>query len=112
MSTNELYTSSQDGENLIIHLGEEVVGGSSALEFQNHLNEALDSIKLVIIDLSKVDKINSSGLGMLVAAHTTVNKVDKNLVLCSVPDKVLNLITMTHLDKVLTIVDNLETALK
>lgn len=94
-------------------LNKSLLGGSDALEFQNELNEVLKSEEpnIIIFDLAKTEQINSSGLGMLVASNSIVQRNGKSLILINLPTKVKELVRMTHLDKVLKISDNLESAL-
>ena len=86
---------------LIITLDRIVLGGSDALIFSQKLNDLpAMNIRHVIVDLGSVGVINSSGLGMLVAALTTARKLGISLVLSTVPEKVMKLLEMTHLNKV------------
>lgn len=96
----------------LIRLNENVTGGSDALEFQNTVNEAANGdFSKVIVDLGKVEIINSSGLGMLVAAFTSLKKFNKDFIICNLPEKVRSLVEMTHLDKVLNIKSNINSSL-
>ncbi|MBI5324802.1 MAG: STAS domain-containing protein [Ignavibacteriae bacterium] len=94
-----------------IELNEQVLGGNDALEFSSKLYETFDKgINSVIIDLSKVQVMNSSGLGMLVSGLSSLRKNNIQMVLASVPDKVMSLLRMTHLDKVFQIYNNIQDA--
>ncbi len=100
------YISQNNPNAAVIELPEKVLGGVEALDFSSLVDkysfEALDSI---IVDLKSVTLINSSGLGMLVAAIGKTKKHGKRLFLCSVPDKVQALLKITHLDEVFTIIE-------
>lgn len=104
------------GENnvaAVIRLGEQVLGGSQALDYTSALQQLIQSgAKFVIIDLSAVQLINSSGLGMLVSGLSTLRKQEVALILSDIPDKVYSLLEMTHLNKVFNIAVNTEEALK
>lgn len=91
-----------------IVLNKSLLGGSEALDFQKVLNEVLasDMPSEIILDLSQVEQINSSGLGMLVAANSNIQKNKSKLTLTNLPKKVKELVRMTHLDKVLNITDS------
>ncbi len=52
-----------------------------------------------IIDMTRVDWINSVGMGMLISALTSVRKQDGRFVLCGI-DNVESLLTTTRLIKV------------
>ncbi|HZY10136.1 MAG TPA: STAS domain-containing protein [Bacteroidota bacterium] len=59
-----------------------------------------DKIKQVVIDLSGVNYLNSSGLGSLIAALTTMRNSGGDLRLARVGEKVQNLFVITQLVKV------------
>lgn len=94
-------------------LNKSLLGGSDAIEFQKEINNILDSknLEVIILDLVNVEQINSSGLGMLVASNSNILKNKKKLVLINLSAKVQELVKMTHLDKVLNISQNLDSAL-
>ncbi|MFP4370576.1 MAG: STAS domain-containing protein, partial [Candidatus Kapaibacterium sp.] len=83
----------------------------TALEFTKELQKlASKNVDYIILDLSKVELMNSSGLGMLVSGLSSMKKNDIRLVLADVPEKVNNLLNMTHLDKVFEIYENVADA--
>jgi len=93
----------------VIGLNDDQLGGSDALEFTNLINDLkLKNLNNVVCDLNNVKLMNSSGLGMLVAALSSFKKVNTKFTLVSIPDNIMNLITMTHLDKVFEIRANQE----
>jgi len=96
----------------IIGLSGDLMGGSSAMDFQTFLNKLSSQSSKIIFDLTQINIVNSSGLGMLVAAHTHLKNANKTLILCSVGDNLSSLVKMTHLDKVFKIADNIESAIK
>lgn len=93
-------------------LDKSLIGGNDAIEFHKQVNEVIDKENptAIILDLSLVEQINSSGLGMLVATNSNLQKNRKKLILINLSSKVQELVKMTHLDKVLTIKNNLESA--
>lgn len=114
LNTNLIIEKNQPKSGFIqLILNKSLIGGNDALEFQTELNNILssDNPDTLILDLSMVEQINSSGLGMLVAANSNVLKKKKSLILTNLPPKVKELVKMTHLDKVLKITENLESAL-
>ncbi|MES2765827.1 MAG: STAS domain-containing protein [Bacteroidota bacterium] len=84
-----------------IVLKEQVLGGTEAMAFSAQLRELADKgVRCVIIDMSRVDIMNSSGLGMLVSGLSTMRKFGGVIKFASVPEKVQHLLKMTHLDSV------------
>ena len=66
----------------------------------------------VIIDLSQVSFIDSSGLGALIAWFKMVNQHQGRIVFCGLTDHVRKIIGYAKLDKIFTIVDTMEEAEK
>jgi anti-sigma B factor antagonist len=95
----------------VINPGKDVLGGTQALSFTGTINDLLGkNVRKVVIDLSDVEIINSSGLGMLVSGLSTLKKHDIELVLASVPEKVTALLQMTHLIKVFAVYPDITSA--
>jgi anti-sigma B factor antagonist len=96
----------------ILSLPSEVLGGTQVIEFSSLVEEALDSNPTkVIVDLTNVKVLNSSGLGMIVGAHTSCTKNKCNLVIAAPSEKILELFKITNLTQILTINDTLESAI-
>jgi len=107
------YEINETSNYAIISVKEDQLGGSDALEFSEMISSLKSKdINFIICDLDKVILMNSSGLGMLVSSLSTLKKVNVDFVLTSIPDKIMNLLTMTHLDKVFKIFANIEEAVK
>jgi anti-sigma B factor antagonist len=68
--------------------------------------------KKVIIDLSKVDWMNSTGLGILISGLTTMRNSDGELKLANVTDKIQSLLTITKLITVFECYDSVEEAVQ
>ena len=96
----------------VIRLGKSVLGGNEALSFTSTVSELIDKkMRNICIDLSGVEIMNSSGLGMLVSALSTCKKHNMKFVLTSPPEKVMSLLKMTHLDHVFSIYATVEEAI-
>lgn len=96
----------------IVELSSSVLGGNDALVFANKLDELTNSgKKCIIIDAGTVQIMNSTGIGMLAHSHSSLAKNGYRMMLVNVPDKVMKLLKMTHLDRVFKIYDNIESAL-
>lgn len=70
-----------------------------------------DDIKYVVIDLGGVNYINSSGLGSLIAALTSMRNAKGDLRLARVGEKVKNLFVITQLVKVFDTYESVQEAL-
>ena len=57
----------------------------------------------LVVDLHGVELVDASGLGVLVGAHRLASRIDRRLVLRSVPPRIERLLAATHLNRVLAI---------
>lgn len=97
------------GDVAIISLNGKLLGGPPASEdIKKEIYKLLDSgVKKFVIDLEKVSKMNSSGLGILISALTSVKNRGGELCLAAVNDLMEGILVMTKLN---TIFDRYETA--
>ena len=75
-----------------------ILGGPEASALNAELHRLVDhgSVK-VVIDLSGVTLMNSSGLGMLIGGYTTLRNAGGDMRLACVGEKIQTLITITKL---------------
>ena len=96
---------------VVLNLSGEMMGGPDATVLNDKLHELIESGKLkVVVDLSAVSWINSSGLGILIGALTTIRNAGGELKIASVTDRIQRLLQITKLDKVFDIYDTVESA--
>lgn len=96
----------------VIYLNENLLGGDDALAFSTALNDISNkNILYLVVSLKDVKIINSSGLGMIASGLSTLKKHDIKMVLAEVPEKINKLFEMTHLNKVIEIHKDLDSAL-
>ena len=92
---------------VIVELKGNVMGGEDTKEFNELLHKLIDEGKKnVIVDLSAVKFMNSSGLGMLISGLTTMTRENGRLILAHVTEKIESLLIIT---KLITIFESFET---
>ena len=97
----------------IVHLKGQFIGGDETEELRSKLRELSDlNTKVAIIDLEKTTYLNSTALGVLIAAYTTFTKRDAKILLCNLAKSIENLFVITKLSLVFPIYENLDTAIK
>jgi anti-sigma B factor antagonist len=69
-----------------------------------------DGISKVVIDLGGVKWINSSGLGVLMAAMTTLKNSEGQMKLANVTEKVESLLMITQLIRIFETFDSVDRA--
>ena len=84
---------------------------SCAATLRRHLSQVQESQpSRLIIDLSQVRYMDSSGVATLVEAMQVARRGESKLVLCALQDKVRSIFEIARLDMVFTIVDSVEEA--
>lgn len=105
ISQKELYGA------VVLELQGKLTGGPEAETFRNIFKGLLDEGKKnIIVDLKKVDWINSTGLGILISGYTSVRKGGGDLVLCHVGDRIDSILYVTKLNLLFQSFDSLEEA--
>lgn len=100
-----------ENNTFIISLPEEVLGGTQVIEFSNLVDETISkNPNKLIVDLTNVKVLNSSGLGMIVGAHTSCTKNNCQLIIAAPNPKILELFKITNLTQILKIESTLQSA--
>lgn len=99
----------QDGTTVVRLQGE--VDLECSPRVRRALLDALRDRRPVVVDLSQVAYIDSSGIASLVEAYQTARKQDTPLVLAAVSPAALRVMKLARLDRVFTIRDSLDDAL-
>jgi anti-sigma B factor antagonist len=108
----KLSTREQDGI-LILEPKGKIMGGPDASLLNEKLHDYIDrKMNKVVIDLAKVDWMNSTGLGILISSYTTLRNAEGELKLANVTDKIHSLLTITKLVTVFDAYDSVDDALK
>ena len=86
----------------VVLLHGNVLGGAEAMEFTRAIGDLVrQGVTRVIVDLSEVPLMNSSGLGTLVGASTSLRSAGGTLATAGANEKIQGLFKMTRLDSVL-----------
>jgi anti-anti-sigma factor len=90
-----------DGGRVVL-VGRLDVRGAGAA--RDALNEALAGGEgRLLVDLSGVELLDATGLGVLVGAHRRARLQDRELVLCDARPRVARLLSLTRLDRVIAV---------
>lgn len=88
-----------------------IMGGPDATQMHDQLHEFINQgKKKVVIDLAKVDWMNSTGLGILISGLTTMRNSNGELKLANVTEKIQSLLTITKLITVFDCYDSVQEA--
>jgi len=96
----------------VLTLSGKMMGGPETTALHDHIRGLInDGMKNIVIDLGEVKWMNSSGMGVLMAAMTTLSNSGGSLVLARVTEKVKSLLIITQLIKIFTTFETVERAI-
>ena len=99
-------------EAVVIELKGNVMGGDDTKDFNDLLHKIIDEGKKnVIIDLSEVKFMNSSGIGMLIGGLTSMKKAEGSMKLSGATEKIESLLVITKLITIFETFDNIDAAI-
>jgi anti-sigma B factor antagonist len=86
---------------VVLSLAGELMGGDDAEMFQSEVEKALSGkVKNVLVDLGGVGWVNSTGLGILIAGHRTVEEAGGKLKLCRASKRIDSILMVTRLNMI------------
>ena len=98
---------------VIIELKGKLVGGS----LSDRMNRTLDNLlaqgkKNIVVDLSGITILNSSGMGILISGYSKVNNNGGALKLANITNKIQGLLSITKLNSIFEIYNSTDEAVK
>ncbi len=93
-----------NGDTLEAKLEGDLIGGADSLSFAKSLREAMASagdLKRIVINVRGVEFVNSSGLGMLLAARQTAQEAGASLEVAEPGEQLRSLLDITKLSDIL-----------
>lgn len=97
-------SASTNGTMKVLTLRGEFIGGGETDDLRDALSrEAEAGTKNLLIDLAGVSYLNSTALGVLIAAHTSFAKREARIGLCNVSKNIQNIFVITKLALVFNI---------
>ncbi|WP_420344294.1 STAS domain-containing protein [Paenirhodobacter sp.] len=98
------------GDALIVHIGEERIDAAIAIRFKDRMREVtIQPAPRVILDMSRVTFLDSSGLGALVAVMKFLAPA-RRLELASLRPNVQKVLNLTRMDTVFRIYPDISSA--
>lgn len=98
---------------IILEPNGKIMGGPDASLLHDKLYEFIEKDKKkFVVDLSGVDWMNSTGLGILISGYTTLRNNGGKLKLANVTDKIKSLLVITKLDPVFESYESIADAIK
>lgn len=105
------FSDSLEGDLVVINISGKIMGGEETTLFHGKVHEYINQNKKnFVIDMAKVDWMNSVGLGMMISTLTTVKNAGGRLVLANIT-KIESILTITRLITVFEHYDSRDEAL-
>ena len=99
------------GDVAVVEMKGNLMGEPDTTEVRDKIYGLLqDDVKKIVLDLGKVKWVNSSGLGTLIAAMTSVKNKGGDMRLANVTDKLESLFMITQLIKVFKTYESVDRA--
>ncbi len=107
------YQIAKENNLMIVSLEGNLIGKEQVSDLMNEIVDGLeDGIKNVLVDLSNMQYMNSTGLNILVNILTKTRSKDGEVIIANVPDKINKLLIITKLNSVFNIQATVEQAKK
>lgn len=91
-------TADEQNSIIVLSLEGNIMGGPDASMLNEEIHKLLEKGKQnIVLDLAKVDAMNSSGLGMLISSMTATKNSGGQMKLAAASVKIRGLLTMTKL---------------
>jgi anti-sigma B factor antagonist len=92
------FSTSEANQTIVIRITGKFLGSLEGQAFKDTIEELKEAGKTnVVIDLSKADFMDSSGIGALIGAFTSMKKVDGDVKLAGMQERIKNLFLLTRL---------------
>ncbi len=105
------FTDTLDNDIVVFDISGKIMGGDESTRFHGRVRENINlNKKNIVVNMEKVDWINSVGLGMLISALTTVKNAGGRLVLVNIT-AIESILALTRLITVFDHFDSMEAAL-
>lgn len=105
-------TATEVGSDLVVSVGDRRIDAAIAVRFKDKMQELTEHpAKRVILDLSQVEFLDSSGLGAVVGSMKQLGR-GRQLDLAGLTPTVEKVFRITRMDRVFRIFDNQEAALQ
>ncbi|NIA18987.1 MAG: STAS domain-containing protein [Xanthomonadaceae bacterium] len=99
-----MSTIRKEGDKVFINPGQDVVT-PVIKDFQRELQEIVaEKPAELVIDLEGVGLVDSTGLGLFIAAYNSLKQNQGTVTIINAKDNVLDVLMMTHLNRIFNIV--------
>ena len=92
------FKQNPQGDVMVLELSGKIMGGPDHEKFQNEIKTLIAEGSVdILLNMAKVNWVNSTGLGILVSAFHTLKKNGGQLKIACVSDRIDNILNVTQL---------------
>jgi anti-sigma B factor antagonist len=97
---------------MILELSGKIMGGPDFDKFKEEIAKLVEGgFKNVILDMSGVPWINSTGLGILITGYHSIKAAEGTMKICNVKERVLSIFYISQLENIFDVYETLDEAL-
>ena len=97
---------------MVLELSGKIMGGPDFDKFKEEIAKLVEGgYKNVILDMSGVPWINSTGLGILITGYHSIKAAEGAMKICHVKERVLSIFYISQLQNIFDVYENLDQAL-
>ena len=97
---------------MVLELSGKIMGGPDFDKFKGEISEVVEGgFKKVILDLSGVPWINSTGLGILITGYHHIKAAEGTMMICNVKERVLSIFYISQLENIFDVYETRDEAL-
>ena len=100
------------GEVIVVSLLTEVLDAGNADEFKTGFASIAEESKKIVLELSRVNFIDSSGCGSLLSCHRQIKSLGGDLKICGMQETVRMVFELVRMDRIIDLFDSKEEAVK
>ncbi len=98
---------------MVLELSGKIMGGPDFDKFKGEITDLVEGgYKNLILDMSGVPWINSTGLGILITGYHSIKAAEGTMKICNVKERVLSIFYISQLENIFDVYESLDEALK
>jgi len=106
----KIKQNSQDGV-MVLELSGKIMGGPDFEKFKGEIDSLIEKgFNHVILDMSGVPWINSTGLGILITGYHSLKAADGSMTICNVKERVLSIFYISQLENIFKVFETMDEA--
>lgn len=100
------------GEVSVVTILEKTLDAGNSQEFKNRIGPILEAHKQVVLEMSRLTFVDSSGCGALLSCLRKVKSYNGDLILCSLSSQVRDLFNVIRMDQLFRIFETRDQAVE